>query len=98
MDSTGPVRHSTRPPPPFFASIASNCPVGIEWPPMINNLGQPVALPPLELHHLFELKRLLESDSVQLTADSGDILDVPSGLHQLLKQVVEQMLEGRASR
>jgi excisionase family DNA binding protein len=62
---------------------------------MVNDLRQPVVLKSLELRLVLQLQRLLESGSLKLVAESGKALELPPDLHDVLKQVVEQMAEGR---
>ena len=63
---------------------------------MVNDLRQPVEVKLLEWRLLRELHRLLEGGPLKLVADSGEALELPPESRDLLKQVVEQMEEGRA--
>jgi excisionase family DNA binding protein len=63
---------------------------------MVNDLRQPVEVKLLESRLVRELHRLLEGGPLKLVADSGEVLELLPDLRDLLKQVVEQMEEGRA--
>jgi excisionase family DNA binding protein len=63
---------------------------------MVNDLRQPVQVKLLESRILLEMRRFLEGGPLKLVADSGETLELPAELRDLLKQVVEQMEEGRA--
>jgi excisionase family DNA binding protein len=63
---------------------------------MVNDLRQPVVVKGLELRLLMQLRRLLQGGPLRLVADSGEVLELPPPLRDLLARVAEQMTEGRA--
>jgi excisionase family DNA binding protein len=57
---------------------------------------EPITLPQTEQQDVQKLERLLKRGACSLVSDSGEKIDLPTTVYEVLKKVVELMAEGKA--
>lgn len=55
-----------------------------------------ITLPQGEMQKVQKLERLLKRGSLSLVSDSGESIELPATVHEVLKRIVELMAEGKA--